>query len=570
MNVTILQAMGDPELFGKTFGRRLLRGDSWKTWRAFLAALFALPLEGDLLDIYRKHTARSDAPTEPFSECWCACGRRSGKSLVAAATGVYLACFRDYSAYRSPGETLVLPIIAPDRRQCRIVLGYVNGLFDASATLGSMVVARLKESVELSNGIRIEVHTANFRTVRGYTAIGCIIDEAAFLRSDDSATPDSELIAAITPAMSTIPGALLLAISSPYARRGELWRNYSAHFGKDDSPVLVWQAETRAMNPTVSRSTIEAALRRDPAAAGAEYLAQFRSDVESFLPLEVIEACVAPGRRELPPLWRAEYFAFCDPSGGRSDSMTLAVAHCENDKAVLDLVHEVQPPFSPEAVVREFADTLRRYRLSSLTGDKYGAEWVKEQFEKVGISYRPAEKTRSELYLELLPMLTSSRVELLDNPRLITQLASLERRTARSGKDAVDHSPGAHDDLSNSAAGCLVAALRSVFGDVLGYLDWEQNVDARRPLATLQPANTVVEAKSECPRCKTGANTRLLAGNREFLCVQCGLQWMRTTEEPVVLPNRTNVGVFAGARTNFEPRGFRMAFGRMFGGGRPR
>ena len=55
-------------------------------------------------------------------------------------------------------------------------------------------------------------------------------------------------------------------------------------------------------------------------------------------------------------------------------------------------------------------------------------------------------------------MINSGQVELLDHPRLFAQLCRLERRTARSGRDTIDHAPGAHDDLANAAAGALVIA----------------------------------------------------------------------------------------------------------------
>jgi len=41
---------------------------------------------------------------------------------------------------------------------------------------------------------------------------------------------------------------------------------------------------------------------------------------------------------------------------------------------------------------------------------------------------------------------------------LISQLHGLERRTARGGKDSIDHGPGAHDDIANAVAGALVLA----------------------------------------------------------------------------------------------------------------
>src|SRR5207249_4595397 len=83
-------------------------------------------------------------------------------------------------------------------------------------------------------------------------------------------------------------------------------------------------------------------------------------------------------------------------------------------------------------------------------------------FRKLGIKYRLAERPKSDLYRELLPLVNSRHVQLLDHPRLISQLLGLERRTARSGKDSIDHAPNAHDDLVNAVAGVLVAVSESL------------------------------------------------------------------------------------------------------------
>ena len=186
---------------------------------------------------------------------------------------------------------------------------YVNGLLDGCPMLARMVGNRTAESVELTNGVTIEVHTASFRSVRGYTVVSCVLDEVAFWRSDDSANPDREIVAALRPAMATVPGALLLAISSPYARRGCLWDAYRQHYGQDGDPVLVWAAATRAMNPTVPAHVVAHALAEDEAAARAEYLGEFRRDLEAFVAREALEACVVPGRLELPPVPGTRYVA---------------------------------------------------------------------------------------------------------------------------------------------------------------------------------------------------------------------------------------------------------------------
>lgn len=314
--------------------------------------------------------------------------------------------------------------------------------------------------------------------------------------------------------------------------------------------MLVWKADSRSMNPTLSRAVVAAAYVRDAASAKAEYGAEFRDDVEDFLSLEVVEAAVIPGRRELLSAPDRDYSAFCDPSGGRSDSFTLAIAHAEDETAVLDCLREAAPPFSPEEVVREFADVLKRYGISEVTGDRYAGEWPREQFAKRGITYRVAARSRSEIYLEVLPLLTSGRAQLLDNKRLVNQLTSLERRAVRGGRDSVDHAPGQHDDCANSAAGALTLVLDD--SQTLGVLEW---VAAGGPLRLLHrrvpdPTPTEqVEALMQrrlraqpverpalpsepvrgCPKCRA---TCVTTCSGQLRCNQCGHQWWQPGTEP--------------------------------------
>ncbi|MDE2343421.1 MAG: hypothetical protein KGL63_08545, partial [Betaproteobacteria bacterium] len=112
MNLTILDAMSDPNLFAPSF-----RGTSWSAWRAFLAGLFALPMDNEAQAIYTRHTGRTEPPTEAFKEAALVIGRRGGKSRVLATIAVFLACFRDYEPYLAPGEVATIAILAADRRQ---------------------------------------------------------------------------------------------------------------------------------------------------------------------------------------------------------------------------------------------------------------------------------------------------------------------------------------------------------------------------------------------------------------------------------------------------------------------
>jgi len=239
-----------------------------------------------------------------------------------------------------------------------------------------------------------------------------------------------------------------------------MWDAFKEHYGKDTSQVLFWRAPSLVMNPGLDQKIIEEAYARDPVAAASEYGAEFRSDCERFVALEVVDACCVRERFELPRVADVRYFAFVDPSGGSADSMTLSIAHRlkSTGAAILDLIREVKPPFSPERVVRDFAATLKSYGISEVVGDHYAGEWPRERFAVHQIVYKPSEKSRSEIYLELLPLLNSRRVGLLDNPKLMSQLVNLERHVARGGRETIDHAPGGHDDVANAAAGALVLA----------------------------------------------------------------------------------------------------------------
>jgi hypothetical protein len=352
-----------------------------------------------------------------------------------------------------PGETGVVLLIAPDQRQAKIALDYCTAIFEQSPILKQLIANRTADTLELTTGISIEVRSANFRRLRGPTYIAAICDEAAFWFSDEwSTNTDAEIINSVRPGLSTTGGPLIIA-SSPYAKRGVIWEAHRKHFGKHgDSKILVAQGATRDFNPSLPQSVVDRALERDRAAASAEYLAQFRSDIESFVSYEVVRACLGD-YVEAAPLSKYRYSAFTDPSGGSADSFTMAISHREGERIFIDAIREVQPPFSPEAVIEEFASLCKSYRISKIEGDRYAGEFPRQQFRKRGIEYRCSDKTKSDLFRDLLPMLNAGRITLPKSERLVNQLCGLERRVARSGKDSIDHGPGSHDDLANSVAG---------------------------------------------------------------------------------------------------------------------
>jgi hypothetical protein len=454
--ITIIDACTDPDIFGPWFKDR----DSWRAWFVFLKVIFGLPLDEAEIEVFVACTGRDVPAVLGYLFATLVIGRRGGKSLIMALIAAFLACFVDWTPYLVSGERATIVIVAADRRQAGVIFKYLRGMIGIPL-LDGMIERETLDTIELNNSVTIEIQTASWRTIRGRTVAVALCDEAAFWQSDDSANPDTEIIAALKPAMSTIPTARMLIASSPYARRGILWNDFERHFGRNDSPTLVWRADTRTMNPSVPQSFIDQAYEDDAAAAGAEYGAQFRTDVEALFSREALQAVTIANRLELPKAFSATYSAFCDPSGGSADSMTLAIAHDEDGVVVLDAVRERRPPFSPEDVVDEFCTLLKAYGITTVKGDRYGGMWPREQFSKRGIHYDTSEKTTSDLYLEFLPLANAGRVQLLDHKRLLAQLISLERRTSRTGKDTISHPPHGHDDIATAACGACVNAQTS-------------------------------------------------------------------------------------------------------------
>ena len=158
-----------PEWFG---------GASWANWRVVLKALFALPMENDELALFQRLSGRTTPPAERVKEAWFIFGRRAGKSRIAALLAVFSAVSVRYRL--APGERGLVMVAAADRKQARVIFRYIGAFFDRIPALAPLIEKRTAETLHLNNGISIEVHTASFRSVRGYTVVCFIAEEIAF------------------------------------------------------------------------------------------------------------------------------------------------------------------------------------------------------------------------------------------------------------------------------------------------------------------------------------------------------------------------------------------------------
>jgi hypothetical protein len=278
-SITMRDALATPKLLGGA-----LAGDSWSTWRTFLIAAMGEELTTDEREVFKRFTGRETEPGQRIEEALFLIGRRGGKDRATSVLAAYLAVFVDWSNVISKGEIGCVLIIAPELRQARIQRDYIEGVFESSLALTKLITRRTQDTLELSNGIVIEVRSASFRRLRGPTCVAVIGTEVSFWYDDNSSSnSDVEILNSVRPTLGTTQGPLIL-ITTPYARLGATWEFYRTNFRPDADPVLlVVQGTSRDFNPTLSEKFVARALERDPAAAKAEYLAEFRDDISTFI-----------------------------------------------------------------------------------------------------------------------------------------------------------------------------------------------------------------------------------------------------------------------------------------------
>jgi hypothetical protein len=465
--ISLAEAMRDENLLGGAF-----RAETFWPWHCVAKVISGEPLDDREAELFRKCTGRTRLPSGPVRSITLLVGRRGGKDRFMSGAAVHRAAIaEDWNKHLSPGELGVVILIGSDKKQARILRNYCRGLL-AKPMLRARVTRDADEGTEFKNGAALEVVVNDSALVRGRSVLALLGTEVAFWRTDpESEDSDEEVAAAAGPGMAMIPdGGLTILASSVHRKKGLVHRLWKELHGNDDAEDICWLASSRTMNPALPARVVEKAREKDPQRADAEFNSVWREDVSDFIPADVIEAATDYGVQERAPVDGFEYVAFADPAGGTGkDSFTIAVAHRGGDgKAVLDCIRERRPRFVPAAVVKEYADLLRTYRVSNVCSDRYASAWAGDEWSRNRINCRPSELTKSEIYLAALPLLMSGQARLLDIERLRKQFAALERRVHTSGRESVDDSgaASANDDLSNSAAGALLLALPRAVQDV--------------------------------------------------------------------------------------------------------
>ncbi len=482
--MNIIDFLKDPDLGGRIKSFRNL--DSWSAWLVFLKAVFALPLIVAEQQLFHECTGRKVLPSIPVEFVCAIIGRRGGKSIIAAFMATFLAVFKDWRKHLAPGEVGHVIVIAQTLKAARVVFGYIRGIFRAVPTLEKMIVRETTEEIELLTGIIISCWPCTYRSTRGLTVVVAIYDEVDFW-SQEGPHMAEEVIASLKPAMLSIPGAMEILISSPYTPLGILHKRFQEDWGKDSDDVLVWKAPSLIMNPTLSEAKIAKAIAADPDRARSEYEAEWRIGVASAFDPVLIDQAVRTDPMVIPPQPSVRYRYAVDTAGLGQSEFTWSVSHWENNRIIIDLINGRGRRWlrgvNLEGTVRACCEEVRRYGALEVMGDRYASEWPPEAFRREGMGYTVAEKSKSDLYLELVPLFLAGKIEIPADSELIRQLKLLQRRTGTQGRDIIEKPKGSHDDRSNVIAVAVAALgveilhdhLPQAVGTRVAYLGAEQS-----------------------------------------------------------------------------------------------
>ena len=439
--------------------------------KVILKSLYGLPLVDGELEIYILLTTNVrvfEAGIEKTEGVW-AIGARGGKSFLTSVIALYEATRSKWQQYLAPGEQGYAVIVATKLQQAQDIIGANCARLLENSKIKHMIAESWSTSLVLTNGMCIASFPCNSTAARGLPIFLLVFDEVAHFRIEGPKA-DETVNNALRPRMAQFPGAKCLKISTPAAKQGLLWDEFSEGFQVPGR--LTIQAPTRVVNPVILQDFIDKEYKRDPDNAEREFGAEFAEQVDAYLPFNKLNECFVLGGDLLPDRSN-KYFCGIDQSGlsGR-DRFALAVAHRQEKEVIVDLVRTWDTKDGNQ-IITETKGITRDYGIDTVTIDRYGAGWVQQAFTDVGLEVKVRE-TLPNVYQNFKSLLMAGLVKLPDTKSLKDGLVKTQAYYGRNNSLSISHerSVAGHADEADAVVTVVwVASSRQAggyFSDVLG------------------------------------------------------------------------------------------------------
>jgi intein/homing endonuclease len=309
--------------------------------------------------------------TVPNGESFVANGMTNHNSALAGLISAYetYKLLRRYcpQAYYGmlPGSEIRLFCIANDKDQASIVYGEMSShvaqvdYFKSSMTHDTQVYMKFRtanDNEKFKDDARKATITSTFKSsvakgLRGRGVICCILDEFAFFINDGKSS-DEQVYKAMSPSLKQfspkdandrrIPigpsDGRMICISSPGPKAGLFYKLYELALsnGIASSNMLMIQAPTWEVNPTIDPMEYEIEFAKDPNGFETEYGAQFSDRIRGWIENahDLLDCCVADLRPLIRGNPREPFFAGLDFALVK-DGTSISLTHINNGKIQL-------------------------------------------------------------------------------------------------------------------------------------------------------------------------------------------------------------------------------------------
>lgn len=411
---------------------------------------------------------------ENYSLAVFALGRRSGKTLMASAVAIYAAIVLEpeYKKHLRANERFYIVSVATTLDQSKIAIQNIKDLVKNSPVLSQLIIRETADSLELSNGAVFKAMPASSRGSRGMPVALLIFDEIAHTIDSEAGNASGySLYQALAPSVAQF-GRLgkILLLSSPWVKSGIFWDLYQQSLSGEFSHMMCVNLPSWEVNPTLSKEFLEQEKRRDPQLFEVEYGAQFSGSVSAFLDWETIDNCVNQTRRELPPIpkFQGRYVLSLDPAKGGRDEYTACIAHYDNDRFVVDLLHKFEPNFSNgkklQVDVNQVEDWIitknSEYGFLIVVLDQYNSlSTIQKLTGRVNISELTwTQPNKMKAFGRMKELINAFNFEIYFHDQAIRQLKGLTLKLGSNGNWSVSGGPGAAvDDFASAIAGAVLS-----------------------------------------------------------------------------------------------------------------
>lgn len=262
----------------------------------------------------------------------------------------------------------------------------------------------------------------------------------------------------------------ILLLSSPWVKSGIFWDLFQQSLSGEFSHMMCVNLPSWEVNPTLSKEFLEQEKRRDPQLFEVEYGAQFSGSVSAFLDWETIDNCVNQARGILPPIpkFQGRYVLSLDPAKGGRDEYTACIAHYDDERFVIDLLHKFEPTFSNNRklqvdiseVEKWILEQHYRYGFQTVVLDQYNSlSTIQKLINLLPIKELTwTQPNKMKAFGRLKELIGNFSFEMYSHEQAIRQLKQLVLKLGSGGNWSVSGGTGAAvDDFASAIAGAILS-----------------------------------------------------------------------------------------------------------------